>query len=154
MQTRAFTFTVSLSVLAVSLWATAHPNNAEQEVQQLEQKVNAAYAANDLPLYFSFYAPELSQWFPEGRTDLAMYQKEWTSFIRNGGRVEADQMSDLHIQISPSGDAAVASYLLHVRTRSEKGAMTEEDNQETDVLFKRGGVWKIVFLHYSAAPKK
>ena len=34
--------------------------NAEQEIKALEDKVNAAYAANDLPAYFSFYAADLS----------------------------------------------------------------------------------------------
>jgi hypothetical protein len=41
-----------------------------------------------------------------------------------------------------------------VRTRNAKGEVSEEDNQESDVFFQRGGVWKIVFLHYSPAPKK
>lgn len=148
------TLVLTLSMLAAQQWAMAEPNETEREVRELEQKVNAAYQANDLALYFSFYAPNLSQWFPEGRTDLPSYRKQWTEFIQSGGRIEAVKISDLHIQLSPSEDAAVASYLLHVRTRLEKGQITEEDNQETDVLFKRGGVWKIVFLHYSPATKK
>ena len=126
----------------------------EQEIRALEDKANAAYAANDLPTYFSFYAPDFSQWLPEGRTDLPSYQKEWTEFVQGGGRVELVNLSDMQVQIGPSGDTAVASYLLHVRTRDAKGAVTDEDNQESDVFFKRGGVWKIVFLHYSPAPKK
>ncbi len=128
--------------------------NAEQEIRALEDKANAAYAANDLPTYFSFYATDFTQWLPEGRTDLPSYQKEWTEFVHGGGRVEAVNLSDMHVQIGPSGDTAVASYLIHVRTRDAKGVVTDEDNQESDVLFKRGGVWKIVFLHYSSAPKK
>jgi ketosteroid isomerase-like protein len=56
--------------------------------------------------------------------------------------------------MGPSGDTAVASYILRVRIRNTKGEVSDEDNQETDVLFKRGDPWKVVFLHYSAAPKK
>jgi ketosteroid isomerase-like protein len=128
--------------------------NAEQEIKALEDKANAAYAANDLPSYFSFYAADFTQWLPEGRTDLPSYKKEWTEFVQGGGKVEAVNLSDMHIQIGPSGDTAVASYLIHVRTRDAKGTVTDEDNQESDVFFKRGGAWKIVFLHYSPAPKK
>jgi ketosteroid isomerase-like protein len=138
----------------LALRAKTPPATAEQEIRALEDKANAAYAANDLPAYFSFYASDFSQWLPEGRTDLPSYQKEWTEFVHGGGRVESVNLSDMHIQIGPSGDTAVASYLIHVRTRDAKGAVTDEDNQESDVLFKRGGVWKIVFLHYSPAPKK
>jgi ketosteroid isomerase-like protein len=113
-----------------------------------------ADAANDLPAYFSYYASDFSQWLPEGRTDLPTYQKDWTQFIQGGGRVESATYSDLHIRVGPSGDTAVASYILRVRTRSAKGKVSEDDNQESDVFFKRGGVWKIVFLHYSPASKK
>ena len=138
----------------IALRAKTPPDNTEQQIRELEDKVNAAYAANNLPAYFSYYAPDFSQWLPEGRTDLPTYQKQWTGFIHGGGRVESAKYSDLHIQVGPSGDSAVASYILSVRTRSVKEEVSEEDNQESDVFFKRGGVWKIVFLHYSPAPKK
>jgi ketosteroid isomerase-like protein len=138
----------------LELRARTPADNLEQQIRELEEKINGAYAANDLPTYFSYYATDFSQWLPEGRTDLPTYQKDWTRFVQSGGRVESATFSDLHIQIGPSGDTAVASYILHVRTRNAKGKVSEEDNQESDVFFKRGGVWKIVFLHYSPAAKK
>jgi ketosteroid isomerase-like protein len=78
----------------------------------------------------------------------------WTKFIKSGGAVESDEISDMDIQIGPSGDTAVASYLLHVKTRSPKGEVTDEVFQESDVWFKRVGAWKVAHLHYSHAPKK
>jgi ketosteroid isomerase-like protein len=138
----------------IALRAKTLPDNPEEQIRELEDKVNGAYAANDLPTYFSYYAPDFTQWLPEGRTDLPAYQKQWTAFVHGGGRVESANYSDLHIQVGPSGDTAVASYILHVRTRSAKGEVSEEDNQESDVFFKRGGGWKIVFLHYSPTLKK
>jgi ketosteroid isomerase-like protein len=129
-------------------------SNAEKEVRDLEQKMNAAYATNDLSTYFAYYSQDLTQWLPEGRTDLPEYEKMWTGYVKNVARVESVELSDVHVQVGPSGDAAVVSYLLHVKSRSVKGEITEEDNQESDVLFKRDGAWKVVFLHYSAAPKK
>jgi ketosteroid isomerase-like protein len=56
--------------------------------------------------------------------------------------------------MGPNKDTAVASYILHVRTKLKDGKITDEDNQESDVMFKRNGQWKVVFLHYSTAPKK
>src|SRR3984893_17112575 len=123
-----------------ALRAKTSSDNPEQQIRELEDKVNGAYAANDLPTYFSYYAPDFSQWLPDGRSDLPTYQKEWTGFIHGGGRVESANYSDLHIQVGPSGDTAVASYILHVRTRSAKAEVSEEDNQESDVFFKREGV--------------
>jgi ketosteroid isomerase-like protein len=129
-------------------------NNAEQEVRDFEQKINASYAANDLPTYFAYYSKDFTQWLPEGRTNLPEYEKMWTDYVKNVARVESVELSDMHVQVGPSGDAAIASYILHVKSRTVKGEVTEENNQESDVLFKRNGVWKVVFLHYSAAPKK
>ena len=151
---------VSVAVFLVFLLAlilgraNGRSETPEQEVRNFEQRANAAYEANDLPKYFSFYASDFTQYLPEGRTDLAAYKKEWTDYIGEGNRVEKVQLSDMHIQTGPSGDTAVASYILHVRTKLKEGKITEEDNQESDVLFKRNGEWKVVFLHYSAAPKK
>ena len=78
----------------------------------------------------------------------------WTAFIKSGGGVESVQLSDMHVQIDPSRDTAVASYLLRVKTRSAKGVVSDENFQESDVWFKRNGEWKVVHLHYSPAPKK
>lgn len=138
----------------LALQARPTPASVEDQIRDFEQRANAAYEANDLAKYFSFYASDFSQFLPEGRSDLAAYKKEWGEYIGEGNRVQKVDLSDLHIQIGPNQDTAVASYLLHVKTKLKDGKITDEDNQESDVLFKRGGEWKIVFLHYSAAPKK
>ena len=139
----------------VALRAKPRPAaSVEEEIKDIEQRANAAYVANDLAKYFSFYATDFSQFLPEGRTDLAGYRRDWTTYIGEGNRVQKVEISDMHIQVGPSKDTAVASYLLHVRTKLKDGKVTDEDNQESDVLFKRNGAWKVVFLHYSAAPKK
>lgn len=150
---------VLAALLAVVSFASVVPcvaqqSQAEKEILDLEAKMNAAYAANDLPTYFAYYADDFTQWLPEGRTDLPQYKKEWTEFIRSGGKIESDQISDMHVQVGPARDTVVASYLLHVRTRSPKGQVSDEDFQESDVWFKRDGVWKVVHLHYSPASKK
>lgn len=142
---------------ALALFArqtSSQPATVEKEIRDLEAKINASYAANDLPAYFAAYASDFTQWLPEGRTDLAAYKKEWTEYIAAGNKVQSAEFTDMHVQVSPSQDAAVASYLLHVKTKLADGKITEEDNQETDVFFKRNGAWKIVELHYSLLPKK
>ena len=74
-------------------------------------------------------------------------------FHQEGRGVESVQLSDMHVQIDPSGDTAVASYLLRVKTRSAKGVLSDENFQESDVWFKRNGEWKVVHLHYWPAPR-
>lgn len=154
MKNRAVFVAISLTVAVLLGAAAMAQSTTEKEIGDLEQKMNAAYAANDLPTYFAYYSTDFTQWLPEGRTDLPQYEKMWTAYIKGGGGVESVQLSDMHIQVSPGGDVAVASYLLHVKTHSAKGVVSEEDNHETDVWFKRNGEWKVVHLHYSSASQK
>jgi ketosteroid isomerase-like protein len=144
---------VLVAILTLPFLSAQTGSAVEQEIRDFEQKYNAAYAANDLPTYFSYLAPDFSQWLPSGRSDKAAYQQSWTRFINGGGRVLSADLSELQIKVSPSGDSAVASYMLRVKTKSSRGE-SDETYQETDVLFKRDGAWKVVYLHYSPAPTK
>jgi ketosteroid isomerase-like protein len=128
-------------------------STAEKEVLELEKKYNGAYAANGLPAYFGFLAADFTQWLPSGRTNKEQYQKSWTRFIENGGKVLSADFTDMVIQVAPSQDSAVASYLLHVVTHSTR-CDSDEYFQESDVLFKRNGEWKVVHLNYAPARKK
>lgn len=143
-----------LSNVLAGLQTPPQWSGVTQQIRELEKQVNAAYAANDLPKYFSFYARDLTQWFTTGRTDLPTYEKQWSHFIDTGNRIEAADVSDLEVQVGPDGDAAVATYLLQVKTYLKNGTVTNEKNQETDVWFKRDNGWKIVTVHYSPVPKK
>jgi ketosteroid isomerase-like protein len=127
----ALAFLLALSISAPSF---AGPS---ADIGRLENEFNAAYAANDLDRYFGFYAEDAILWFPEGRTNVPAYKKEWTEYIR----------------VSALGDTAIASHLLRVRTRAADKSVTDEDFQETDVWFKTPVGWKITHVHYSPAPK-
>jgi ketosteroid isomerase-like protein len=156
--TRALTTTVAIGLIVMASASVAQPRPAhaavEAEIRDVEQKYNAAYAANDLPTYFGYLATDFAQWLPSGRSTKAEYQASWTKFVTSGGKVLSADLSELQIRVGPSGDSAVASYLLRVKTQSAKGTVSDETYQETDVLFKRDGAWKVVYLHYSPAPKK
>ncbi len=126
---------------------------ADKEVRTVIADYNAAYGRNDLAAYFKAFAPDLTQWFPSGRVDKATYQADWTKYLGAGNKLERVEVRDLQVQLSPSADAAVATYVLRVTTRSVKGQVATEDNQETDVLFKRAGAWTIVHVNYAPAKK-
>ena len=59
-----------LALLAVfaTTSVAADPVSTEARIRALEANVNAAYAANDLPAYFTYYADDLRALFPEGPT--------------------------------------------------------------------------------------
>jgi ketosteroid isomerase-like protein len=130
------------------------PSAAEREVRAFIDTYNAAYGRNDLDAYFTAFAPDLTQWFPSGRVDLPAYQASWRKYIGAGNRLEKVEVQDLRVQVGPSADSAVATYILRVTTRTAAGVVSTEDNQETDVLFKRGGQWTIVHVNYAPARKQ
>jgi ketosteroid isomerase-like protein len=130
-------------------WSALANAGPKADITQLETEFNAAYAANDLDKYFGYYSGDVILWFPEGRTDLPSYKKEWTEFVKSGGKILAGTVSDMNIRFSPQGDSAIASYLLRVKTQGTDKKVTDEVFQETDVWFKAAGSWKIAHVHYS-----
>src|ERR1700704_4915604 len=140
----------SCALLFAGISTYAHADS-KADIDQLEKDFNAAYAANDLDKYFGYYSDDAILWFPEGRTDIPSYKKEWTAFIKSGGKILACTMSDKHLRFSPQSDTAIASYLLHVKTQAKDKKVTDEVYQETDVWFKAAGGWKVAHVHYSPA---
>lgn len=156
---RTHTGTMSAALVFATALALASPAaaqnaaTAEAEVRKVIADYNAAYEKNDLDTYFKAFAPDLTQWFPSGRVDLPSYRASWTRTIQGGSRNEKVEVRDLRVQVGPSADTAVATYILRVTFRSAKGEVSTEDNQETDVLFKRNGAWTIVHVNYAPARK-
>ena len=61
-------------------------------------------------------------------------------------------MSDLRVQIMPSGDVAISTSFIENRTRAADGTKTTSKAFETDVWQKIDGRWKIISLHHSGIP--
>jgi ketosteroid isomerase-like protein len=151
MTTRALRSLASVLALAAALLpaaqATTNPAT-EQEITRLEQVWNDAYGANDLPKYFGYYSENPILVFYNKRTTLAEYRKMWAEATKTEP-VQSAKISDLKIQVEPSGDTAIASYQLEVRTKHPDGKTTAEHAFETDVWSKLKGEWRVSVVHYS-----
>ena len=138
-------------ILFLSFSATAE--QASEKNADLYAAIKAfdhAYATNEVEKYFSFYADDATAYFGDGRVDIAAYHTIWIELMAAGGGVEINTMSDLQVQIMPSGDTAVATSFVGNRTRSPAGTKSTSKAFETDVWQKVDGHWKIISLHYSA----
>jgi ketosteroid isomerase-like protein len=151
MYCRVLIILAALVAFAAPAFAQGNVAAAEKEVRKVIADYNAAYGRNDLDTYFSYFAPDLTQWFPSGRVDLKSYRESWTKSVKEGNVLEKAEVLDLQVQISPAADAGVATYILRVTDKNPKGEVRTSDNHETDVLFKRDGAWKIVHVNYSPA---
>ena len=142
-----------LALLAAA-WPVAEAataNAVEREIAQLEQEVNAAYAANSLEKYFSYYADDLVAIFYNERWTLARYKQDWPKYVKAGNLVVSAKLSDMIVRLSATGDVAVASFQIDLRNRHADGKMIDEHAFETDVWTKRKGAWKITHAHYALA---
>jgi ketosteroid isomerase-like protein len=132
--------------------AAVDPVAVEKEVADFIRTYNGYYERNDLDAYFGSFDPSLTQWWATGRVGLKDYETMWRRGYEQGGGTSKAVVSDLKIHVGPSGDAAVATYLLTVTPRvNGKPGTKVERNQETDVLFKRNGTWKVYHVHYNTA---
>lgn len=144
--------TFRLLIAAVALIGACGPILAEEpekEVRDLVIAFNEAYLRNELSEYFSYYADDATLWFNSGRVALDTYRQDWHKLIEEGGGVEMNNLSDIRIQMSPSGDAAIATYLLEVQTRYPDGSLSKEQSQESDVWFRIGESWRVTHVHYT-----
>lgn len=141
------------AALASVATATAADTAAiERQIAQLERESNDAYAANDLPKYFSYYADDMSAIFSNTRTNLADYRSSWTKSVQGGAPIESVKIADLQVRVSPAGDTAVASYQIDVRTKHPNARTTDEHAIETDVWTRLPAGWKITHIHYCPNP--
>ena len=130
--------------------ADAHGQDVETTIRQATLDFNLAYERNELAKYFGYYAEDATLWFVTGRVKLEDYKKDWHELTASGGGVEKATVSDLRVQPGPSGETAVATYVLDVVTRYGDGRRVTEQAWETDVWFKRDGEWKVAHIHYTS----
>ncbi|MEX0707537.1 MAG: nuclear transport factor 2 family protein [Woeseia sp.] len=137
----------------ISVSAMAQDYGAAQaEVRTAIKAFNAAYAGNDVDAYFDHYATDAMVYFYGARQDLSAYHEEWAEMVEAGGEVEKNELSDVQVQVMPSGDVVVASYFVDYRLRASDGNVSMVKAFESEVWQKIGDDWKVVNLHYSEIP--
>ena len=142
---------IVIALLSFSAMADHHAKE-NADLHAAIKAFDDAYSNNDVETYFGFYA--------EGSTGvgfgsiqvIAAYHEEWTALMAAGGGVEMNEMSDLQVQVMPSGDVAIATSFIDNRTRSPDGSKDTSRAFETDVWQKIDGNWQIISLHYSVIP--
>lgn len=143
---RKLALLLCIAALSGAATASAQGNRAEEEVRQTILALTAAYK-DDLPKYFSYYDPNtVMLWSMRGRVTV----KEYQDMTKNRKNYESTGADDLRIQVSPSGDAAVASYVLTTKTAGEEPELW----QLSPTLFRRDGKWQIVYLHVSQPTRR
>lgn len=138
-----------IALLALPAFVSA--TEPEDEIRALVVEFNDAYLQNELNKYFDFYADDATLWFNSGRSTLASYRDGWYELIDAGGGVRKNTISDIRIQMSPGGDAAIATYQVEVETEYPGNKFSRQQAHETDIWFKTADGWRLSHVHYTSS---
>ena len=139
-----------IALLAAPAPAALAAADDEDEIRQVVANIAAAYGSNDVEAYFSYFAEEMTQWWPNARRiGRQEYYDMWTGVVANGGGNVAAEVDDLRIHLAPTGNAGVASYLLRVTRKNAPPERANVDYRMSLTFLKREGSWKAVHLHFS-----
>jgi ketosteroid isomerase-like protein len=151
---------VMLSISVAPLAVRAKPAeqslqaSARGQVEGLVHKVAAAYTANDLPAYFSYFDDDIMIWNgPNARWVKQDYVTRWTKVVGEGGGVSSLSVDDLQLRVSPKGDVVTATFAMPVIGRKAGMPAATEPTviyHMTEVWFKRSGRWSMAHMHWSA----
>lgn len=132
----------------------------DQEIQEFLLKHLRSVQENDTPTYHETTAADLTlyEWWvtPHRLDGLPFHEFMMESNAKRGAVFGAEgepaptrfDLSNLHIQ--RYGETAIASYTLLVSTASAQGVKVAAHN-ETRVIVKIAGQWKVVHVHKSPA---
>ena len=149
---------LAVAALVVGVAARAEQNQgtaaAEREMREAITQFGTSYGANDLDKYFSFMADDMTAWWGtrgrnESPTPKAQYMKTWPDNVKTTGGYEGCKLNDLRVQVGPSGDAGVGSYILDcIRKNPPQGQKPPISFEMSVVMFKRANGWKVVHWNW------
>lgn len=129
-----------------------HQNNwsgEQQEVWQVIENWNDAFARNDPETYFTYIADEITLLLPSGpyRVEGKPDDREEFEFFLGKGFTRVGFFQEMQPLVFVSGDMAFVSYY-------SRGFYGEDEGQmaffkETTILKKTSQGWKIIHIHLS-----
>lgn len=132
-------------------YVQAHMTESEQEVWQVIQAFNRAFAENDPERYFQYIDDDIIVLTPGNpyRVEGLAADREEFEFGLQQGYSRVGYFQELQPVINVFGEVAVVTYY-------SRGSYGPEDQtkilylKETDVLIKRAEGWKIIHVHVSS----
>jgi len=71
-----------------------HPDEEHADLHAAIHAFDHAYASNDTDTCFDYFAAHTTLYYPADRQDLAAYAESWPKFMKAGGGIEKNELSD------------------------------------------------------------
>jgi ketosteroid isomerase-like protein len=118
------------------------------EIGELHRKRGEDWVGRQAEAYLSFYWDDAVIFAVDKRMTLAELRRAFVALLEAGGgplMIDLPPVDD--IVISSRGDAATTSFEWRSRSRSADGVDTDRLAYETNVWYRRNGIWKIIRMH-------
>jgi ketosteroid isomerase-like protein len=121
-----------------------------QAIQENDIATYCATTAEDLTLYEWWVTPHRIEGLPFHEFMMQANAARGTVFGAEGGEHAPTRFDLANLRIQRYGDTAIASYTLLISTATPEGVKVAAHN-ESRVLIKQDGDWKVVHVHKSPA---
>src|SRR5438270_9177365 len=118
------------------------------EVGDLHERRGEAWLEKDAEGYLSFYWDDATIFAVRERTNLPNLRRWLLPLLEAGGGPLSMSLPPANdIVISSLGDAATTSYEWGQRFRTADAVESDRLYYETNVWYRRNGIWKIIRIH-------
>ncbi len=119
-------------------------------VQENDTQAYRETTADDLTLYEWWITPHRIEGLPFHEFTMGSNAERGTVFGSDASEKAASRLDLSNLHIQRYGDTAIASYTLLVSTALPGGVQVRAHN-ESRVMVKQAGTWKVVHVHKSPA---
>jgi ketosteroid isomerase-like protein len=114
----------------------------------LHSKRGQAWLRRDFEGYLSCYWDDAILFTVDERITVAELRRKLVLLLEaGGGPLELNLPPPADIMVSSEADAITTGYEWSARSQSEDGVVFDRSYHETNVWYRRDGIWKIIRMH-------
>jgi ketosteroid isomerase-like protein len=127
------------------------PNSADisanSEIPDLHRKRGDALLHREADRYLAFHWDDAVLFIFDHRMTFDEMRRRLPLLAAGSEAITVELPPADGLIISESGDAATTSFQWRTRIRNSKGVLFDRVNYETDVWYRRNGIWKVICMH-------
>jgi hypothetical protein len=125
-----------------------HNNDSSiSAVRGLHRQRGEALLHRQAELYSTFHWDDAILFIFDHRMTVSQMRRQLPLLAAGSEAITLEFPSADDLIISESGDAGTTAFQWKTRIRNSQGVVFDRVNYETDVWYKRNGVWKVICMH-------
>ena len=122
-------------------------SSAISEIRDLHRKRGEALLQRKPELYLTFYWDDAKLFIFDHRMTFDEMRRRLPLLSAGSEAITVELPPIDDLAVSESGDAATTSFQWSTRIRNSEGVVFDRVNYETDVWYRRNGIWRVICMH-------